>query len=86
MNSAQIINLFSKYKCIFYAAKKLVKYGTAMGGIILYIRKECINYFSEIDISCDFAIFIKCNKILFGLDEDTLRIFTYLPPDGSSFL
>ena len=59
-----------------------------MGGITVFIRNEFKQYFSEIDISCNFAIFIRCSKTLTNcvdLEKDTSMVFTYLPPSGSPF-
>ena len=94
MNSNNITNLFPDYTCIFCAAqkqktkkktKKTARYGRAMGGIIVFIRNEFKQYFSEIDISCNFEIFNKCSKTLFNLEKDTVMAFTYLPPSRSPF-
>ena len=70
MNSDMIKNTFADYVSIFCAAEKTARYGRAMGGIIVFIKEEFKEYFSEIDVSCNFAIFIKCNKALFNVEKD----------------
>ena len=56
-----------------------------MGGIIVFIRNEFKQYFSEIDISCNFAVVMRCSKTVFDLEKYTLMVFTYLPSSGSPF-
>ena len=85
MNPDTVKNLFADYIYIFCAAKKTARYGRAMGGIIVFINQEFMEYFSEIDIACNFAIFIKCKKELFEVEKDILMAYTYLPPHGSPF-
>ena len=85
INSDTVKNLFADYIYIFCAAKKTARYGRAMGGIIVFIKQEFMEYFSEIDIACNFAIFIKCKKELFEVEKDILMAYTYLPPHGSPF-
>ncbi|MEW8547342.1 MAG: reverse transcriptase family protein, partial [Candidatus Thiodiazotropha sp.] len=85
VNSDVISNLFPNHFSIFCAAKKVSKFGRAMGGIIVFIRKQYRQFISEIDVACGFSIFVTCKKSLFGYDKDLLLAFTYLPPHGSPF-
>lgn len=85
VKSDDILNLFPNHFSIFCAAEKVSKFGRAMGGIIVFIRKQYEQFVSEINISCNFSVFIPCKRTLFGYDKDLLLAFTYLPPHGSPF-
>ena len=85
VESDDISNLFPNHFSIFCAAKKVSKFGRAMGGIIVFIKKQYKQFISEINVACTFSIFVTCKKTMFGYDKDLLLAFTYLPPQGSPF-
>ena len=85
VESDDISNLFPNHFSIFCAAKKVSKFGRAMGGIIVFIKKQYKQFISEINVACTFSIFVTYKKTMFGYDKDLLLAFTYLPPQGSPF-
>lgn len=83
--SDDISSMFSGHICIFVPAKKLSRFGRAMGGIILFINKTYEKYIRNIEISCEFGIFLKVKKEFLQLDKDLILSCMYLPPQGSPF-
>lgn len=83
--SDDISSMFSGHIRIFVPEKKLSRFGRAMGGIILFINKTYEKYIRNIEISCEFGIFLQVKKEFLQLDKDLILSCMYLPPQGSPF-
>lgn len=52
---------------------------------MLFINKTYEKYVRNIEISCEFGIFLKVKKEFLQLDKDLILSCMYLPPQGSPF-
>ena len=78
VKSDDILNLFPNHFSIFCAAEKVSKFGRAMGGIIVFIKKQYKQFISEINCACIFSIFVTCKNLCLDMIEIyywRLRIF-----------
>ena len=82
--SDNILSLFPSYHIYVCNAVKGARFGRAMVGILVFVRKQYKGLVSLVEnINYKFGVFLKCSKILFDTDKDVILSFIYLPPLGS---
>ena len=62
-----LATIFPKYTYFSVPAKKLTRYGRAMGGIVVFINKQFEQYITKVDINSECGIFLKIKKELLSL-------------------
>ena len=59
----------------FLSGIKRANHGRSMGGIAVYVLPELLKYRVRIKEQCDFAIFLRIDKVLFDIDKDIILYF-----------
>ena len=78
-----VLSELTDYTCELLNAVKLHKYGRAMGGIAVYIKKHIAKYIKRINVDFSHGIALKICKTYTNLDFDIILLCVYIPPEGS---
>lgn len=57
--------------------------GRASGGITVFVKDIWKLSVQRLCYTCRYAVVLLLNKAIFGLENDILAVFSYLPPEGS---
>jgi hypothetical protein len=76
---------FKEFHVFNSPAVKLSKHGRRSGGVALFVKKEIMQYVSQVHCPFDNMICVKIDKQFIGLDRDLLFVFVYIPPYQSPF-
>lgn len=79
------IDFIPGFSTISLEGTRQSRHGRCSGGIVVFVRNELIPHVKRINDGCKFAIFLVINKQLTGFDKDTVLMYVYLPPQGSTF-
>ena len=78
-----LLSELTDYTCELLHAVKLHKYGRAMGGIAVYIKKHIAKYIKKLNVDFSHGIALKICKTYTNLDFDIILLCVYIPPEGS---
>ena len=80
----ELFDLLPDHVCYALHGKRRSNFGRTPGGIAVYIRNTLSTYVKHL-ITNEFAIYFRIDKLHFGLNNDILLVFVYVPHEGSSF-
>ena len=63
--SEQMTSLFPKFNIYVCEAIKQAKFGRAMAGVFVFVRKEYDQFITRLNTECKFAVFLNCSKRIF---------------------
>ena len=78
-----LLSELTDYTCELLNAVKLHKYGRAMGGIAVYIKKHIAKYIKRLNVDFSHGIALEICKTYTNLDFDIILLCVYIPPEGS---
>ena len=82
LDELDVIHL-DQYQCVFKHRKQKVM--RKSGGIAVLIRDNLFKHFNYVESECEYVLWFKLSKCLFGTEEDIMFGSVYIPPAGSGY-
>jgi exonuclease III len=77
-------NFLVDYEYFSVHGKRRHKQGRTPGGIVTFIKRD-IPHGIKLIKACDYGLFFKLDKDVFGWEQSVILCCVYIPPDGSTF-